>query len=257
MGHIRLGRLPKTKPWARVFETLADPGIDAPALAAATAHAAASRFEQLKSDEALQQAVWCLARLGNAAKTADFAAELVSIGIDPRRAGSGLGLVSELSRAIEGGLHAPPSTLGELAIKSAQHVVAERVVAQSASLFGTTLDDVRAAASAFGTKDGFASLARDFFGDFASRTIQFLAEKELGNHVGAGESIRNVEDARELTRDIDRFCRESAEIVREFAGGWYSKANWQTEREIDRTRAEGFLAHALTKLRGELERGVK
>lgn len=255
VGHIRLGRLPKTKPWLGVFQAVTHFGVDAPTLAAVTANAAASRFDGLKSDETLQQSIWYLAALGNAARAGDFGAQLMGMGIEPQRAASGLGLVSELANAIRGALDRPPSTLGELAIKSAQHVVAERIVAQSRSLFGTTLEDVRTAASAFGTKDGFSLLARDFFGDFAGRMIQFLVDKELPNHVGASEPIRSIEESAALGRDISRYCRESAEIVRDFADGWYSKANWQTDRKIDRRRAKGFLAHALTKLRAEIERG--
>ena len=117
------------------------------------------------------------------------------------------------------------------------------------------IDDVRAASASFGTKDGFASLSKDFFGDFTARTIRFLAEKELSNHVGPRDAVRTLEDASALTRDIERYCRESAEIVRDFAGGWYSKANWQAEKQIDHERAEAFLAYALTKLRSEVERG--
>lgn len=254
MGHIRLGRLPKTKQWRAVFDALECPGVDASQLAAATAEATATRFDALKSDATLHATVWLLARLGAAAKSANFANELESLGLDVRRAATGIGLIAEVGRVVRAQA-APTSAFAELALKAAQKVLSERVVEQSKSLFGGTLDDVRVAASSFGTKDGFASLSKDFFGEFSARAVRFIAEKELSNHVGPRESLRTLEDASALSRDIDRYCRESAEIVREFAGGWYSKANWQTEREIDRERAEGFLAYALTKMRAEIERG--
>jgi hypothetical protein len=254
MGHIRLGQLPKTKPWKRVFEALDLPGVDGARVAAATASAAGDRFEALKSDPTLQQVVWLLVRVGTAAEGDDFTRDLAALGLDPRRASSGIGLVAEVARAAR--TAAPPEgVLAELALKSVQHVLAERVVEQSRSLFGTTLDDVRAAAAKFGTKDGFADITTDFFGDFTARTVRFLAEKELSNHVGPRDAVRTLEDAASLVRDIDRYCAESAEIVREFAGGWYSKANWKSERAIDRDEAERFLAYALTKMRAEVERG--
>ena len=254
MGHIRLGELPKTKQWKAVFEALDASGVDGARVAAATAQAAGERFESLKSDPTLQHTIWLLARLGAAAKSDQFAAQLGELGIDARRAASGVGLVAEVARVVRD--QAPPTTaLSELALKSAQRVLSERIVEQSRSLFGTTIDDVRAASASFGTKEGFALLSRDFFGEFTARTIRFVAEKELSNHVGPRDAVRTLEDASALTRDIERYCRESAEIVREFAGGWYSKANWQAENQIDRDRAEGFLAYALTKLRSEVERG--
>lgn len=256
MGHIRLGRLPKTKPWIAVFDALAVPGIDAARLSAVTAKAAAQRFHAMKDDPTLQGAVWVLARLGSISKGGDFALHLRSLGIEPARASSGMGLVAEVARIVRQSVEGP-SALGDVASKSAQKVLATRIVEQSRSLFGTTLEDVRAAVASVGTPNGFGYLMRDFFGDFAARTIKFIAEKELSNHVGARDAVRTVEDAAALTRDIDRYCRESAEIVREFAEGWYSKANWQTARRIDRERVESFLAYALTKLRAEIERGGK
>ncbi|MGE0787784.1 MAG: hypothetical protein AB7S26_19065 [Sandaracinaceae bacterium] len=72
MGHIRLGQLPKTKQWKAVFEALDAPGVNGATVAAATAHAAADRFEALKSDATLQHTIWLLARLGAAAKSDDL-----------------------------------------------------------------------------------------------------------------------------------------------------------------------------------------
>jgi hypothetical protein len=254
MGHIRLGQLPKTKQWRAVFDALDSPVVSGASVAAATAGAAAERFDALKSDPTLQHTIWLIARIGAAANSDDFVGRLGELEVDPRRASSGAGLVAEVGRVVR--VHAPPSNaLAELALKAAQRVLSERVVEQSKSLFGTTIDDVRAATASFGTKEGFASLSKDFFGDFAARTVRFLAEKELSNHVGPREALRTLEDASALTRDIERYCRECAEIVREFAGGWYSKANWQTAARIDRVRAEGFLAYALEKIRSEVERG--
>lgn len=42
------------------------------------------------------------------------------------------------------------------------------------------------------------------------------------------------------------------EIVEDFAGGWYSKRNWQGE--ISEHDAEGFVAVAIDKLRAEIAR---
>jgi hypothetical protein len=48
------------------------------------------------------------------------------------------------------------------------------------------------------------------------------------------------------------YCRQSAEIVREFAGGWYSKTAHETG--ITQDDAGGFAFVALGKLASELKR---
>jgi hypothetical protein len=46
-------------------------------------------------------------------------------------------------------------------------------------------------------------------------------------------------------------CDQSARIVRDFCGDWYSKTEYQ--KGIDLENTSGFLAVALKKLRSELE----
>ena len=57
-----------------------------------------------------------------------------------------------------------------------------------------------------------------------------------------------------LAGAIDLHARQSAAIMREFAGGWYSKQNWETQGEITLDDAQRFVAVALRKLRAELKR---
>lgn len=255
MGHIRLGRLPKTKPWIRVIQALETEQHDASAISAATARAAATELEGVQGDETVAACIWVLARIAGASRDDFFPEELLVLGVDPRRASTGLGFVSEIRRAaVESGA-AHRSMVGDMALESLSEVLTKRVVNQASSLFGTTSEDIHRAVAGFRTPANFGAVARDFYGSLMSRVLRFVTDKELSNHVaGSPDGSESAPDrARAVNRDIDRYCRESAKIVEEFASGWYSKRNWQTKYDIARQDAAGFSAHALTKLRMEIE----
>ena len=56
-----------------------------------------------------------------------------------------------------------------------------------------------------------------------------------------------------FTQELDLHARQSARIMREFAEGWYSKANWETRGQISLEDSQAFVAVALRKLRMELK----
>lgn len=72
--------------------------------------------------------------------------------------------------------------------------------------------------------------------------------------MGVSSSLRTVADGGEAIQAIDLHARESALIVREFAGGWYSKHNWESQGDISLDETRRFVAYALQKLRRELKR---
>jgi hypothetical protein len=253
MGHIRLGRLPKTKPWVRVVQALGAEEPDANFIASQTARAAARHFTQLKGDPMLAECLWTLARIGTAAKGTSFERDILHFGFDTARSTTGLGFVSEAARVVT--RECPrPSLFGEMALAAFKDVLAARLVDQSSSLFGATLDDVRLATATIGTDNGFASAVRDFYGTFMSRALRFLTDKELSNRIQLPPSGRLAvrDKAIAVNADLDRFCRESAKIVEIFASGWFSKQNWKSNKQISKKAAAGFSAHAVEKLRMEI-----
>src|SRR5437773_658295 len=68
MGHIRLGRLPKTLRWRQVLDLLGEASLDTPAIARATTFAAERRLQDLARDPTLTYAFWLLTRLTTAAR---------------------------------------------------------------------------------------------------------------------------------------------------------------------------------------------
>lgn len=57
-------------------------------------------------------------------------------------------------------------------------------------------------------------------------------------------------------QELEQHCREAATIVEEYAGGWFSKKNWETGGEITREDIAAFTSYAMTKLIAELKQGA-
>src|SRR5581483_4858257 len=81
MGHIRTGRLPKTRRWQQVVGLLSGEPERVDDIAAATAEAATRRLRELGEDPALGYTLWLLARIAGAADGPFFADELRTLGV--------------------------------------------------------------------------------------------------------------------------------------------------------------------------------
>ena len=94
MGHIRLGRLPKTFRWQGVLALLSQAPSDIPGIARATVAAAEGRFRELASDAMVGYSFWLLSRVTSAARGASFPDELASLGLHVRDGDSTLAFAS-------------------------------------------------------------------------------------------------------------------------------------------------------------------
>ena len=88
-----------------------------------------------------------------------------------------------------------------------------------------------------------------------SRTIRYLTDKELSNYVGTNGAIGSPSQVLHFEHVLDRHCHETAKIVEEFAGGWFSKHNWETNNDISENETAGFTAFALEKIQMDLREG--
>jgi hypothetical protein len=221
-------------------------------LAEATAHAAEAEFKSASGDPALRYTVWLLTQLPLAARSPQFAARLGELGFEQRDEQSLLELVSGLTSAVD--KHVADSSdrtdLGELARLAAAESLSAVIGAGLPSLFETSPNDVRLELGKLTSKDGFAKLARDFFARLTQKTLEYYISRELPNHVGPGKAIASIDKQIEFRGALERHCREASVIVEEFAGGWYSKANYKGE--ITPAQAQGFTEYALKKMRAEL-----
>ncbi len=48
------------------------------------------------------------------------------------------------------------------------------------------------------------------------------------------------------------YCTETAKIVEEFAAGWFSKHNWESNNNISEETTAAFTAYAFEKIQMEL-----
>jgi hypothetical protein len=251
MGHIRLGRLPETKRWEQVIALLRVGGSIGD-LAAATAHAAETELQSATSDPGLAYTVWLLTQLPLAARTPQFRERLAELGFEAGAEQSLLGLVAGFSVAVDRNVAGRnnQTDLGELARQAAAESLSSIVSSGTQSLFDTSADDVQRELGRLATKDRFAKLARDFFARLTQKTLEYYISRELPNFVGPDKGVQTIDRQTAFRAALEQYCREVAVIVEEFAGGWYSKSNFQ--RTLSPTTAQSFAAYALKKLRDEL-----
>lgn len=258
MGHVHFVRLPLTPPWRTVVRQLQGPNVSAGNVAYATAAAAADQLDRLRGDACLAYCFWLLSRLASAARRPDFVEGLDDVGLRIAPSDTALavvGRVAELSRR-ELERHPESGPFGEFASLSLRRALTETVGMESQSLFGSSLDDLERVLAKHATPARFAEIARRFFGDVLSRTLRFYVEKELSLYVGPGWGLTSTADADAFVADLDRYARQTAVIVEEFAGEWFDLHDYRTGGRIGRDEAQGFVAEALRKIRGELDGAI-
>jgi len=253
MGHIRLGELPRTRKWEPVVELIKrDGGADA--VAAAAIAAAETAFKQAAEDEGLGRALWLLTQLPLAARSANYLDRLRTIGLSVDAAPALMDLVGAFTDAVDNQMRRTGgrTDFGEMAQMAAAETLTKLLGERSRSLFGTASADVQRELAAFGTTNQFGTLARDFFAGLTRRFLTFFLSRELSNHVGGGRRFASATEHAEFNAALDLHCRQASRIVEEFAGGWFSKTNW--EQGITPETVRGFAWVALKKLRAELRR---
>lgn len=257
MGHIRLGRIPKTKQWKNLFRLLEGSGVDPDALAREVSSAAQTTLLSSEANPAAHYCFWLLTRLAAASRAKDFCQELTKIGIKAEAARSGVELLAAISSASEKEVRrrGTGSVLDQVAELAFRETLSHRIAENSHGLFGSGIEEVQSACREISTQKAFGRVAGEFFARFLSRSIKLVVDKEISNHIGPGKALTSTESAVQLGRDVDRYCSETSQIVQDFAGGWFSKHNWQSKGEILERDVSGFVAHAFEKLQMDLQKG--
>jgi len=258
MGHLRLGRLPKSRRWSEVIELIDARPEDPAGIAAAVVQAADRQLRELADDPSVGYCFWMLTRVASASRASSFADELARIGLSVRDDEPLLTFVSRVADVVRSRTTSLTSSghFSELASLALRRALSETVGQQGRSLFGTSLEDLQAAFRAHSSQRGFGHISRRFFGDFLARTITSLIDRELSQHVGRSSGFTSIADSADFAKALDTHTRQSARILEEFASSWYSKHNWETKGQITIEEAQGFTAIALRKLRMDLKLGA-
>jgi len=254
MGHIRLPRLPRTAKWNQVVN-LIDSGASTADIALAALDASRKGLKNASQDPTLIYSVWLLTQIPLAAKGRNFSEELKKKGLEVSQQPTLMEVVGAFTDAVDTytSRQGTRSDLGEMAQLAAVESLTKLAGEKTRSLFGATSEDVQRALRSFSTTKEFSTLGRDFFGRLLRRYLTYYLSRELSNHVGGGRRFANIYEHLEFNRALNRYCQQAARIVKEFAGGWFSKANY--EGGIDLKKAGDFTFVALKKIKEELAKG--
>lgn len=254
MGHIRLGRLPRTVKWNQVV-SLIDSGASSADIALVALDASRKGLQTASKDPTLIYSVWLLTQIPLAAKGRNFSEELRQRGLEVSPQPTLMEVVGAFTDAVDAYARrqGTRSDLGEMAQLAAVESLTKLAGEKTRSLFGATPEDVQRAVRSFSTTKEFSALGRDFFSKFLGRYLTYFLSRELSNHVGRGQRFANIQEHSAFNQALDVYCRQAARIVKEFAGGWFSKTHY--EGGIDLKKAGDFAFVALKKIRSELAKG--
>lgn len=260
MGHIRLGTIPKSQPWRDVVESVIstdsdgdgrDPTQWVPEVAAKTLEAAQGGLERALNDDGLRYAFYLLTQVALRSRDEEWLSGLRKTGIDITATSTAFDLSSAFQAAVDDHLFTTgaSSDISEIAQRAAGDVLCSLVGERAATLFGNTGEELRLAVRSLSTKAGFAQLGQQFFGKFLARYLNFYLSRVTAAEIGKGRLSALGEISR-FNSELVRHCEQSAAIVRDFAGEWYSKTEYQ--KGITPENTAGFLTVAIRKLQAEL-----
>jgi hypothetical protein len=262
MGHTRLGNLPKTQKWLELIERITGSQVSGSVLSAAsyveaiaarTLEASREGLNKAKDDSGVLYAFYLLTQVTLASRSTNWEDALARHGIRLASDSTVFDLTSAIHAAIDRHVSRSSSgatDLSEMAQQSVGEAVMSLADTRTADLFGGSSDEVRKAIRTLSTKKGFGELGQLFFGRFVARFLNFYLSRATAAALG-GPRLSELADVAEFNGALRTHCDQSARIVRDFCGEWYSKTAYQ--EGIDLENASRFLAVAVRKLSSELE----
>lgn len=262
MGHTRLGRIPKSKKWNAVVETITGIGeatnydtdvfidnIDL--IAKQTLEAADGGLRAAIHDTGLQYTFFLLTQIALAARTDNWLGRLGDLGINLSSDSSFHDLAVEMQMAVDDYVYrrGRQTDISEMAQQAAGEALTALTATRAVTLFGSGADELKDAVSSLSTKNGFSDLGQKFFGVFTARFLNFYLSRVTATYLG-NSSLTQIGDISRFDDALRLHCEQSARIVRDFCGEWYSKTEFT--KRIDLENTAGFIAVAVKKLQAEL-----
>jgi hypothetical protein len=253
VGHIRLGRLPRTRKWDQVVSLLlAD--RSSVEIAAASAAAAESALRKAHADSAFGYAFWLLTQIPLAARSPNFISSLQKLGLRTESEPTMLAVLGAFTEAVDRRIKevGGRTDFGEMAQLAAADSLLALAGRDLPSLFSPTPNDVKLALGRLAAPNRFAMLAREFFSRLTARYLDYFLSREISNHVGPARRLRSIDDHTGFNEALEQHCREVSRIVETFAGGWFSKTHF--EGGITPDKAQDFAYVAFKKIQSELRK---
>jgi hypothetical protein len=262
MGHQRAGSIPKTKKWISVVEKITGGGGSGSSVGSTTPSiadiaqdilvAAEEGLLEVKNDPGFRYTVSLLTQIVLAARQEDWQTGLGNLGITLEADATVFDLTSEIHRVIEEyqRKNKGSATVGEMAQQAAGEALSFLAKDNAITLFGSGREELQQAVQKLSTKSGFCDLGQRFFGNFTARFLDFYASKIIPQQAGQ-PGFQAAGDFNDFKQSLFDPCHQSAKIVHDFCGQWYSKTEW--EKGIDLNNTAGLVAHAIDKIRDELK----
>ncbi len=255
MGHRRLGRLPKTIGFKKLMALLGAQERDVATVAELTTKETKKKLEELAEDPVINYCHWLLTRIAWVSRRDDFADCLRSVGIEVPSDALAVHFVSRVADHVSNEIQKRKATsvFSDMAEQALRQTLTETISEKSRTLFGTRLTDVQAACKTYSTQSGFGHLSRRFYANLMSRYVNYFVQRELSNRVSPG-TLGDISVNSAFTVQLSNYCWQSAKIIEDFSGGWYSLHSWEKKGEISENDVRPFTAYALKKIRMELAR---
>jgi hypothetical protein len=189
------------------------------------------------------------------ARSKDFEKRLATLGMTLPEKASLLDVVGAFDAAIDTRLRKAGhrTDLAEMARFAAVESLSSLCYQETGSLFGVSTEQTQQTLKGYATPDRFDAVGKDFFGRFLYRFLDYHLSRELPNHVGPGKQFKDLSQYAEFKDALERHCRETVVIVKDFSGCWPSAAEFRggITREEVRTK---FLPVAMRKIQSELKK---
>ena len=263
MGHTRLGEVPKTHKWSELVDRISGSGrtgnvasadVSIGVIAAQTLDATQKSLKRAATDPGVRYTFYLITQVALAARASNWERALDAHGIHLLEDSTVFDFTVEMQNAIDryvGATRSGSTDLSEIAQQSAGEAIASLAGPRTVSMFGGSSDDVQNAVRSLSTKKGFGDLGQRFFGRFVARFLNFYLSRVTAANLGSPR-LRDLGDVAQFNDALRVHCDQSALIVRDFCGDWFSKTVYR--EGIDLNNTSKFLAVAFKKLRSELSR---
>ena len=257
MGHIRLGRLPKTYKWKQVVESLAFSGSSLPEIVSLTSQASEKVLTSSKYIDGLANCYWLFTNIAQASRTDDFIQNLNEIGINILEKDSGVNVLKKIFDYASTGLKNTGSNtvLDQIAIDSFKSAFHNTISQESISLFGCDIASIQRAFKKYSSSNQISKLGREYFSQYMYKSFSFALEKELTNSMSENGRFQSSKDIQEFDKRLKQYCWDVSKIVEDFSGGWYGKHSFEGDIK-NKKKVAAFTSHAITKLLSEVQQEV-
>lgn len=246
MGHVRLGRLPKTKKWNVLFNELKDSESSLKDIVSITSVRAKSALAESRLNETLPECFGLFANIAQASRGTHFIDELNYLsGLNLDANMQGIDLLEAL-----GALAKPSSkidVLDRMAFESYREVLLETIRSQSDSLFGCNIETVQKAFKKHSTPKEISQLGHRFFSTYIFKSFSYVLEKELANVISENGRFRQPEDIKDFNNNLRKYCNEIGKYVEQYSGDWYKKHIFDKDF-ADPTKLKQFTNYAMSKM---------